>query len=116
MIERLLRAWRIGVVTARYPDEPPVLEATARGLPVVDAARCTRERSCEAVCPTGAIAVGPAWVVDAGRCVFCAACERACPTGAIGLRGPVTLAATTTDGLLHVTPLQSDPAVDGARR
>ena len=106
MLDRLLRGWRTGVVTSRYPDAPPVLEPAIRGLPEVDPERCTRERACEAVCPTRAIEVGAAWIVDSGRCVMCGACERACPVGAIQLGDAVTLAAVTPDGLLHVTPLR----------
>lgn len=106
MLDRWLRGWRAGVLSARYPAAPPELEPAVRGLPEVDPERCTRERACEAACPTTAIAVGAAWIVDAGRCVLCGACERACPTDAIRLGRAVTLAAVTPAGLLHVTPLR----------
>jgi formate hydrogenlyase subunit 6/NADH:ubiquinone oxidoreductase subunit I len=107
MLDRLLRAWRTGIVTARYPAEPPVLEPAVRGLPELDPGRCTREAACATACPTGAITLAAdAWIVDAGRCVMCGACARACPTEAIRLGVQVTLAATTPDGLLHVTPLR----------
>jgi hydrogenase-4 component H len=106
LLDRLIRPIRTGIVTSRYPTAPPRLEPATRQLPMLDASRCTREASCVAVCPTGAITLAvDAWVVDAGRCVFCGACARACPTDAIRLDGGVTLAATTPDGLLHVTPL-----------
>ena len=107
MLDRLLRGWRTGVVTSRYPAEPPLLEPAVRGLPEVDPARCTQEEACVAACPTRAIRVeAAAWTVDAGRCVMCGACALACPTGAIRLGRAVTLAATAPGGLLHVTGLR----------
>ena len=106
LIGRLLRPWRTGVVTSRYPAEPPLLEPAVRGLPELDASRCTSDAACVTVCPTGAIRLAAAsWTIDAGRCVFCGACERACPETAISLGRQVTLAATTPTGLLHVTAL-----------
>ena len=111
--QRLVRPFRTGVVTSRYPAEPPPIVPATRGLPTLDALRCTREAACVAVCPTAAIALGTAdWTVDAGRCVFCGACARACPTGAISLDGGVLLAAATPAGLLHVTRLAMPPATD----
>jgi formate hydrogenlyase subunit 6/NADH:ubiquinone oxidoreductase subunit I len=107
VIDRLLRARRTGIVTSRYPAEPPVLAPAVRGLPILDPERCTREAACAAACPTGAITLAAdAWLVDSGRCVMCGACEPACPATAIRLGREVTLAATTPDGLLHVTPLR----------
>jgi formate hydrogenlyase subunit 6/NADH:ubiquinone oxidoreductase subunit I len=112
MLDRLLRGWRTGVVTSRYPAEPPRLEPAIRGLPEVDPDRCTREQACVTVCPTRAIVVDvTSWTVDAGRCVMCGACALACPTDAIRLGNAVTLAATTPAGLLHVTALRP-PAED----
>src|SRR5438045_9449883 len=111
--QRLVRPFRTGVVTSAYPAEPPQIAPATRGLPALDALRCTREAACVAVCPTAAIALGTAdWTVDAGRCVFCGACERACPTGAISLDGGVLLAAATPAGLLHGTPLAMASTTD----
>ena len=106
ILDRILRPLRTGVVTSRFPDEPPLLQPATRQLPALDAGRCTRDAACVSACPTGAITLASdAWVVDAGRCIFCGACARACPTDAIRLDGGVTLAAVTPAGLLHVTPL-----------
>jgi len=106
LFDRLIRQVRTGVVTSRYPAEPPILAPATRQLPTLDAARCTRDAACVSACPTGAIMLAAdAWVVDAGRCVFCGACARACPTDAIRLNGGVTLAASASAGLLHVTRL-----------
>ena len=107
MLGRLLRPLRVGVVTSRYPDAPPLLQPATRQLPRLDATACTRDATCVTVCPTGAITLAAdAWVVDAGRCIFCGVCARACPESAISMDGGVTLAAATPDGLLHVTPLR----------
>ena len=110
LLDRWLRPLRTGVVTSAYPAKPPILEPAVRGLPELDAERCTRESDCVAVCPTGAISLSAeSWTIDAGRCVFCGACERACPTGAIDLGDSVTIAAVAPSGLLHVTPLPPRP-------
>jgi formate hydrogenlyase subunit 6/NADH:ubiquinone oxidoreductase subunit I len=108
ILDRLVRPLRTGVVTSRYPAEPPLLQDATRQLPVVDRARCTSDGACVEVCPTAAIRLGQsAWQVDAGRCVFCGACARACPEGAIAMRGGVTLAATSPAGLVHTTLLRA---------
>ena len=92
--ERLLRPLVKGPVTARHPAVAPVLPPAARGLPVVDPARCDTTGACVTACPTAAITLaGGAWRLDLGRCVFCAACADACPQGAIALTGRVELAA-----------------------
>jgi formate hydrogenlyase subunit 6/NADH:ubiquinone oxidoreductase subunit I len=106
LIGRLLRPWRTGVVTSRYPDEPPSLEPAVRGLPELDPNRCTLDAACVSVCPTSALRVETAaWAIDAGRCVFCGACQRACPEDAITLGHQVLLAAAAPGGLLHLTAL-----------
>lgn len=108
--ERLLRPLVRGPVTARHPAVAPVLAAAARGLPVVDAARCDRSGACVAVCPTAAIALGGgSWRLDLGRCVFCAACADACPRDAIALTGRVELAVTDRGAIVI------DTVVRGAR-
>jgi formate hydrogenlyase subunit 6/NADH:ubiquinone oxidoreductase subunit I len=106
ILDRLIRPLRTGVVTSRYPAEPPVLQAATRQLPAVDPARCTPDGACVTACPTAAIGLdGGTWRVDAGRCVFCGACARACPVDAIAMTGGVVLAATSPAGLVHVTTL-----------
>ena len=94
VLGRLLRPLRTGPTSSRYPDVPPDLPAAARGLPVLDAARCDGSAACVAACPTRAIEVtASAWSLDAGMCIFCGACERACPRDAIRLGGSIELAA-----------------------
>ncbi len=110
VLDRILRPLRRGPVTSRYPAEPPVLAAVARGLPELDAARCDGNAACAAACPTAAIRVtDAAWVLDAGACIFCAACARACPTGALVLGGRIELAAATRASLVIERPLEDRP-------
>jgi formate hydrogenlyase subunit 6/NADH:ubiquinone oxidoreductase subunit I len=105
--ERLLRPLVRGPVTARHPAVAPVLPPAARGLPVLDPARCDSSGACVAACPTGAITLGGGtWRVDLGRCVFCAACADACPREAIALTGRVELAAEDRVALLVTTAVQ----------
>jgi hydrogenase-4 component H len=104
--ERLLRPLVRGPVTARHPAVAPVLPPAARGLPVVDPARCDATGACVTACPTGAISlVAGAWRLDLGRCVFCAACADACPRDAIALTGRVELAAAERAAVVTVTPV-----------
>lgn len=93
VFDRLLRPLRRGLATSRYPDEPPDLPAAARGLPVLDPARCDNSGACAEICPTRAIRLdGATWALDVGRCIFCDACARACPRDAIRLGHQVELA------------------------
>ncbi len=102
--ERLLRPLVRGPVTARHPAVAPVLPPAARGLPVVDPARCDATGACVVACPTGAIALdGGTWRLDLGRCVFCAACADACPRQAIALTGRVELAAGERTAVVTTT-------------
>ena len=117
IVDRLLRPLRTGIVTSRYPAEPPLLQPATRQLPLLDVARCTRDGACVAACPTAAITLtADAWIVDAGRCVFCGACARACPADAIRLAGGITLAASSPAGLLHATPLPLATVDEGSGR
>lgn len=102
--ERLLRPLIRGPVTARHPARAPILPPAARGLPVLDAARCDASGDCVTACPTRAIALDAGtWRLDLGRCVFCAACADACPREAIALTGRVELAATDRTAVVTET-------------
>jgi len=109
--ERLLRPLFRGPLSARHPAVAPVLPTAARGLPVVDAARCDATGACIAACPTSAITLAAgAWRLDLGRCVFCAACADACPRDAIALTGRVELATRHRAAIVTVTPVAAVPA------
>ena len=110
VVRRILAPLREPIVTSRYPAMPAFLQAATRGLPVVDPARCERDATCVAACPTGAIEVGDAgWSIDAGRCVFCGLCADTCRPGAIRLGGRVELADTRRAALVALTPLERRP-------
>jgi formate hydrogenlyase subunit 6/NADH:ubiquinone oxidoreductase subunit I len=106
ILERFLRPLRRRALTGCYPAEPAVLAPAMRGLPELDPVRCDSSAACVAICPTGAIALGPAtWAIDAGRCVFCGACAAACPRDAIGLGQRFELAGRTREALVLITPI-----------
>jgi hydrogenase-4 component H len=77
-----------------------------RGAPILDAERCTGERACEAVCPSGAITLAPVvrgrllWRIDYGACVFCGRCQEVCPSGAITLSEEMELATARRGDLI----------------
>jgi pyruvate formate lyase activating enzyme len=45
--------------------------------------RCIECRSCEKVCPRGAITIGVEYPIDKARCDACGLCVSVCPTGAL---------------------------------
>ena len=106
ILERFLHPLRRSPLTGGYPTTPAVVAPAARGLPVLDPARCDSSAACVAVCPTDAIELAAStWTLDAGRCVFCGACETSCPRDAIRLGARVELAARARDALILVTPI-----------
>lgn len=52
-----------------------------RGLPKVNAEKCTNIEECINICPTGAITKNLS--IDLGKCIFCGECERICNSEAI---------------------------------
>jgi Ni,Fe-hydrogenase III small subunit/NAD-dependent dihydropyrimidine dehydrogenase PreA subunit len=69
--------------------------------------------SCQAVCPTQAIALEPVRI-DLGRCVFCNECALACPDHKIALTPEVRMGAATHEGLV-VAPGQGPSPVETSR-
>ena len=76
-LERQLRELNAQIGTKRKNE--------THGIARVDAAVCTGCGICEAVCPTGAIAVSETAVIDEDACTGCGICVRECPVGAITL-------------------------------
>jgi len=110
MLNLILERLRQGYRTMRWPrGKPPALSPRFRGMPRIEAARCTAGcRECIAACPTGALAAapaagdanaqGPLW--DLGKCLFCTDCTEACPGGAIGFSRDWRLAAFRREELV----------------
>jgi Ni,Fe-hydrogenase III small subunit/formate hydrogenlyase subunit 6/NADH:ubiquinone oxidoreductase subunit I len=70
--------------TTSFPSGEATLPDRFRGLPRVDAARCTDGcHDCAEACPTGAITAGEPIALDLGRCLFCTDCVQVCPERAI---------------------------------
>lgn len=101
VFDRLLGPLRRGPLTSHYPDAPPDLPAAARGLPMLDTARCDGSAACVTACPTGAITLTDStWELDAGACIMCGACERACPRDAIHMGSLIELAVRDSADLI----------------
>jgi Ni,Fe-hydrogenase III small subunit/Pyruvate/2-oxoacid:ferredoxin oxidoreductase delta subunit len=91
-----------GYRTIEFPDgPPPAMPERFRGMPVVDAARCTGAcADCAKICPTGALQPAGGLKIDLGRCLFCGACAAACPQGAVRFTTDYRLAARTREALV----------------
>jgi Ni,Fe-hydrogenase III small subunit/Pyruvate/2-oxoacid:ferredoxin oxidoreductase delta subunit len=103
MFPILAERLRQGHRTIRFPaGDPPKIPDRFRGLPVLDAAKCTAgcER-CADVCPTDAVAaVDGRPRMDLGRCLFCSECVQACPAGAVAFTPDYRLASRSREGLI----------------
>jgi Ni,Fe-hydrogenase III small subunit/formate hydrogenlyase subunit 6/NADH:ubiquinone oxidoreductase subunit I len=104
MLNILRTSLRTGRVTTPYPHQP--LDSPCLGQPEIDPARCDCTAACVAVCPTGAITLGPVaanarrWQLDLARCVYCGLCATACPNEAIRMTHDLELAAQNRDDLI----------------
>jgi NADH-quinone oxidoreductase subunit I len=109
VFDRLLGPLRGGPVTSRYPDAAPELPRAARGLPMLDPARCNGTAACVTACPTGAISLtADTWNLDAGACIMCGACERACPQDAIQMSALIELAVRDPADLITTRQWKAD--------
>jgi Ni,Fe-hydrogenase III small subunit/NAD-dependent dihydropyrimidine dehydrogenase PreA subunit len=105
MFDVLLARWKQGHRTMRYPaGPPPELPERFAGRPTLDVAKCRAEcRQCIAVCPTGAVGLGPSGhhlQLDIGRCLFCRQCETACSSGAMAFSREYRMAASRREDLI----------------
>ena len=101
MLKALVERMRQGNRTLPMPAAGPVLPATFRGRPVIDAGRCPEGcRACAERCPTGAIEKDGRLALDLGRCLFCNACVESCPEGAIRFGQDYRMAASRREDLV----------------
>src|SRR5437868_1782862 len=102
MLDVLLARLQQGHRTSAYPREAPTLPDRFRGLPVVDASKCSDGcRDCADACPTNAISIdGPRVKLDLGKCLFCNECAQACPEGAVRHTQEYRLATRGRDDLV----------------
>jgi len=101
MLKAILARFRQGHRTMAYPDAPLPLPPRFRGLPLLDAAKCSDGcRACVDCCPYGSLSVTSGLALDMGTCLFCGDCRDACPQGAISFTTEACLASRTRKGLL----------------
>jgi len=82
MFKILQKTFATGIVTTKYPAEPPQISDRFRGRPSFDLEKWKDARPAADVCPTGAIFVRDEGNsrqvrVDYGLCVFCGLCAEA---------------------------------------
>jgi len=95
--------------TIKFPDAPPPpLPERLRGVPAINASRCTDTacRACVEACPTGAISKHGALSIDLGKCLFCNDCTDACAQKAISFTRTYSMAVANRQDLLLLTPEQ----------
>jgi Ni,Fe-hydrogenase III small subunit/NAD-dependent dihydropyrimidine dehydrogenase PreA subunit len=100
MLKAILARFRQGHRTMAYPAAPLAMPPRFRGLPVLDASKCSDGcRSCVESCPYGALSANGTLALDMGTCLFCGECRDACPQGAITFSTEACLASRTRQGL-----------------
>lgn len=100
MLKAILARFRQGHRTMAYPDAPLPLPPRFRGLPELDATKCSDGcQACVESCPYGSLSVADGLSLDMGTCLFCGECRDACPQGAITFSTDACLASRTRQGL-----------------
>jgi Ni,Fe-hydrogenase III small subunit/formate hydrogenlyase subunit 6/NADH:ubiquinone oxidoreductase subunit I len=121
MLRILVNALRTGVVTTRYPADPPLPPDRFRGAPVL---RPGSALPPPAICPAGALserfeAEGRRVSIDLGRCVFCGRCAEGAFEAAVTIGREFELATRDRSALRIETveaPAGMSSHVSGARQ
>lgn len=82
------------------------MRAQFRGLPVLEAEKCSKCGKCLNVCPTGALKINPL-SIDMGKCTFCGACKNICENHAVDFSNFYKLASTSRENLIITEDMQS---------
>jgi NADH-quinone oxidoreductase subunit I len=89
-------------ITSQYPDVPPSVQPSWRGIHWIELQKCIACEACAKICPVSCItvdkskprrfdkakdvALGGAMLqydVDYGKCIFCGLCVEVCPTSCL---------------------------------
>ena len=92
-------------VTVEYPEHKPALPERFRGKHEWNENKCCACKSCERVCPTGAIIVDKSeqclsFKIDLKICMFCGNCMYYCPQNAIKMTKNFELATDKKEHLI----------------
>lgn len=92
-------------VTEEYPEKKPMHPECFRGKHNWSAEKCSACKSCEKVCPTGAITINKSesnieFNIDLKRCIFCGNCMYYCPKNAIVMSNEFELATDNKNDLI----------------
>lgn len=97
-------ARKAGVVTVRYPYQPPLITSEFRGRIFIDASKCIGCGACVNTCPSNALTLvdgGDKRVINyfIGRCIYCGRCADVCPVNAITVSKEFELATDRIEDL-----------------
>ncbi|MCE8422745.1 MAG: NADH-quinone oxidoreductase subunit NuoB [Candidatus Methanoperedens sp.] len=107
MLDILIKTFKTGTVTTKYPDKPGIPPIGFRGKPEFLADRCTYCGKCVSSCPSNVIrqkeeGSKKTLAVSYCGCIFCGRCEEVCSYGAIKLTQEYELASKTKEKIKNI--------------
>ncbi|MCE8428753.1 MAG: NADH-quinone oxidoreductase subunit NuoB [Candidatus Methanoperedens sp.] len=107
MLDILIKTFKTGTVTTKYPDKPDIPPIGFRGKPEFVADRCTYCGKCVSACPPNVIRQKEeggkkTLPVSYCGCIFCGRCEEVCSYGAIKLTQEYELASKTKEKIKNI--------------